>query len=80
MAVLLGISRRKLLVGGPIAIVCDGDLITIDIVNRNIHLHLSDEEIAQRLKKWKYVPKVTKGYLATYAKLVQSADKGAILI
>lgn len=66
--------------GGPIAIVCDGDLITIDIVNRNIHLHLSDEEIAQRLKKWKYVPKVTKGYLATYAKLAQSADKGAILL
>lgn len=65
--------------GGPIAIVRDGDKITIDIENRNLHLHLSDEEIENRLKSWKYEPKNLKGYLATYAKLALSADKGGIL-
>jgi dihydroxy-acid dehydratase len=65
--------------GGPIAIVEDGDKITIDFENRDLHLHLTEEEIAERFKNWSYEPKKLKGYLATYAKLANSANKGAIL-
>jgi dihydroxy-acid dehydratase len=66
-------------VGGPIALVHDGDKITIDVVNKNITLHVSDEELAKRKADWKYQPKKTKGYLARYAKLAKSADKGGVL-
>ncbi len=66
--------------GGPIAIVEDGDLITIDIPNRNLHLHISEEEIKGRLARWQRPePKFKKGYLALYARLAESADKGAII-
>ncbi|MCX5907307.1 MAG: dihydroxy-acid dehydratase, partial [Deltaproteobacteria bacterium] len=66
--------------GGPLAIVRDGDLITIDIPNRHLHLHVADEEIKARLAKWKRPePKFKKGYLALYARLAESADKGAII-
>jgi dihydroxy-acid dehydratase len=66
--------------GGPIAVVQDGDLITIDIPNRSLHLHLSDEEIKRRLAGWQRPePKFKKGYLALYSRLAQSADKGAII-
>jgi dihydroxy-acid dehydratase len=66
--------------GGPIAVVEDGDLISIDIPNRSLHLHISDEEIAARLAGWQRPePKFKKGYLALYARLAESADKGAIL-
>ena len=66
--------------GGPIAFVQDGDLIELDINNYKITLHVSDEELARRKAEWKPLPpKVTTGYLARYAKLVSSADKGAIL-
>ncbi|MBQ2529401.1 MAG: dihydroxy-acid dehydratase, partial [Treponema sp.] len=66
--------------GGPIALVEEGDKITLDINNYKITLEVSDEELAKRKAAWKApTPKVTKGYLARYAKLVSSADKGAIL-
>ena len=66
--------------GGPIAIVQDGDLITIDIPNRSLHLHVSDEDIRSRLSHWKKPePKFSKGYLALYGRLAESADKGAII-
>ena len=66
--------------GGPLAIVENGDLVTIDIPKRNLHLHLSDEEIKARLSKWQRpVPKFKKGYLALYSRLAESADKGAII-
>ncbi|MBW1785361.1 MAG: dihydroxy-acid dehydratase [Deltaproteobacteria bacterium] len=66
--------------GGPIAIVEDGDVITIDIAERNLHLHLSSGEIRDRLSKWRRPePKFKKGYLALYARLAESADKGAII-
>jgi len=66
--------------GGCLAIVEDGDLITIDIPNRNLHLHVSDEEIKGRLSRWQRPePKFKKGYLALYARLAESADKGAII-
>lgn len=66
--------------GGPIALVQDGDLIELDINNYKITLKVSDEELAKRRENWKAPePKVKSGYLARYAKLVSSADKGAIL-
>jgi dihydroxy-acid dehydratase len=66
--------------GGTIALVQDGDLIAIDIPNCKIELKVSDEELALRRANWVCPePKVKTGYLARYAKLVSSADKGAIL-
>jgi dihydroxy-acid dehydratase len=66
--------------GGALAIVRDGDQITIDIPNCGLHLHLSDEEIASRLKQWKApAPKFAGGYLSLYSKLASSADQGAVL-
>ncbi|MDD2679827.1 MAG: dihydroxy-acid dehydratase [Candidatus Omnitrophica bacterium] len=66
--------------GGPIAVLKDGDTITIDIPNRKIEAKLSQEEIRKRFKNWKPVaPKIRTGYLSRYSRLVTSADKGAIL-
>ena len=66
--------------GGPLAIVQDGDLITIDIPNRRLELHVPDDQIKARLTGWKRPePKFTKGYLALYSRLAESADKGAII-
>jgi dihydroxy-acid dehydratase len=66
---------------GPIAILKDGDIITIDIPKRKLEVKLSKSEIEKRLKNWKTVaPKITSGYLARYSKGVSSADKGAILL
>ncbi len=66
--------------GGPLAIVNDGDEITIDIPGRRLHLHVSDEEVKTRLFRWRAPePKFKKGYLALYARLAESADKGAII-
>lgn len=66
--------------GGPIAIVREGDIIAIDIPSKKITLELSDEEITNRLKAWtKPQPKITKGYMARYSKLVSSASEGAIV-
>jgi dihydroxy-acid dehydratase len=66
--------------GGPIAVVQDGDTIAIDIPQRSLHLHVSDEEIQARLARWQRPePKFKKGYLALYARLAESADKGAII-
>ncbi len=66
--------------GGPIALVEEGDKITLDINAYKITLEVSDEELSRRRAAWKCPePKVKTGYLARYAKLVSSADKGAIL-
>ncbi len=66
-------------VGGPIAIVQEGDIITIDAESNALTIDLSDEEIARRLEKWQPpAPTYTKGVLAKYVKLVTSASEGAI--
>jgi dihydroxy-acid dehydratase len=66
--------------GGPIAIVENGDKISIDVINGTIHLHVSDAEIEGRLKHWQEPePKVKKGYLRLYSRLASSADEGAII-
>ncbi|MBS7310046.1 MAG: dihydroxy-acid dehydratase [Treponema sp.] len=76
----LGHCSPEAAVGGPIALVEEGDMITLDINNYKIHLDVSDEELSKRKAKWVCPePKVKDGYLARYAKLVSSADKGAIL-
>ena len=67
-------------VGGPIALVEEGDIIEIDINANTINMRVSDEELAARKAKWQpRQPQVTTGYLSRYAKLVTSADKGAVL-
>jgi dihydroxy-acid dehydratase len=66
--------------GGPIAIVQEGDIINIDIPNRKLDLVLSDDEIKNRLEKWRPIePKIKEGYLGLYSKLVSSAKFGAVL-
>ncbi len=66
--------------GGPLAIVENGDRISIDVLNSSIQLHVPDDEIEERLKKWKKPePKIKKGYLSIYTKLASSADEGAII-
>lgn len=66
--------------GGPIGLIKEGDIISIDIPGRALNVELSDSELATRRANWvKPAPKVTTGYLARYAKLVQSAKIGAVL-
>lgn len=67
-------------VGGPIALVQEGDTIEIDINANTINVLVSDEELAKRKAEWKpRQPKITTGYLARYAKLVTSGAQGAVL-
>ncbi len=67
-------------VGGPIALLRDGDIISIDIPNHSINVKLSDEELAARKAQWKpRQPKINTGYLARYAALVTSGNRGAVL-
>ncbi len=67
-------------VGGPIALVEEGDIIKIDINANTINVDITDEELEARREKWQpREPKVTTGYLARYASLVTSANTGAIL-
>lgn len=67
-------------VGGPIALVEEGDIIRIDIPANKLELLVSDEELAKRRVKWQpRQPKITTGYLARYAAMVTSGNRGAIL-
>ena len=67
-------------VGGPIALVEEGDIISINIPELKLELKVSDEELAARKSKWQpREPKVTTGYLARYAAMVTSGNRGAIL-
>lgn len=67
-------------VGGPIALVEEGDIIKINIPENKIELAVSDELLAKRKAEWKpRKPKVTTGYLARYAALVTSGNRGAVL-
>ena len=67
-------------VGGPIALIHEGDIISIDINANKLNVKVSDEELARRKAEWKpRQPKVTDGYLKRYAALVTSGNRGAIL-
>ncbi|MEK6527483.1 MAG: dihydroxy-acid dehydratase, partial [Nitrospirota bacterium] len=66
--------------GGPIAVVRNGDIISIDITGRKLDILVSDREMKKRLETWKpSSPKITKGWLARYASMATSASTGAIL-
>ena len=76
----IGHCSPEAAVGGPIALVEEGDRILIDIDQHKLELMVSDEVLAERKAKWQpREPKVKTGYLARYASLVTSADKGAVL-
>ncbi|MDD3415519.1 MAG: dihydroxy-acid dehydratase [Lachnospiraceae bacterium] len=67
-------------VGGPIALVKEGDIIQINIPENTLNVKVSDEELAKRKEKWiPREPKITTGYLARYRELVTSGNRGAIL-
>lgn len=67
-------------VGGPIALIEEGDIISIDIPANTINVKVSDEILAERKAKWQpREPKVTTGYLARYASMVTSGNRGAVL-
>jgi len=67
-------------VGGPIALVEEGDIIQINIPEMTLNIAVSDEELSARKAKWQpREPKVTTGYLARYASMVTSGNRGAIL-
>ncbi|GAA0297848.1 dihydroxy-acid dehydratase [Gracilibacillus halotolerans] len=66
--------------GGPIAFVEDGDMIELDLNNRTMNLEISDEEFNKRKANWKgFEPKVKKGWLGRYSKLVTSANTGGVM-
>jgi len=67
-------------VGGPIALIKEGDIIKIDISKKTINVDVSPEELEKRAKAWKpRKPKITTGYLARYAAMVTSGSRGAVL-
>lgn len=67
-------------VGGPIALVEEGDMISIDIPNCKLNMKVSEEEMAARKEKWQpREPEITSGYLARYREMVTSGNRGAIL-
>ena len=66
--------------GGPIALVKDGDRILVDVPNRRLELLVDEAELARRKAAWKRPePKVKTGYLSRYARLVTSANTGAVM-
>ena len=76
----IGHASPEAAVGGPIALVEEGDIISIDIDNHKLDVLVSDQEMAARKARWQpRTPQVTTGYLARYASLVTSADRGAVL-
>jgi len=76
----VGHISPEAMVGGPLAIVKNGDIIEIDIIGRRIHLHLSSEEIEMCLKEWCPPPaKVSKGVLTIYARMAGQANFGATI-
>ena len=76
----IGHASPEAAVGGPIALVEEGDIISIDIDNHELNVLVSEQEMEARKAKWQpRTPQVTTGYLARYASLVTSADRGAVL-
>jgi dihydroxy-acid dehydratase len=76
---MIGHVAPEAMVGGPIALVQEGDVISIDTATSKMDLKVSKAELARRAKKWKPIkPHYTSGALAKYASLVQSASEGAI--
>ncbi len=76
---MVGHTAPEAAVGGAIAVIRDGDVITVDSVNRRLEVELSDQELENRLRAWSPpLPKYTSGALAKYARLVSSSAQGAV--
>jgi dihydroxy-acid dehydratase len=76
---VVGHVAPEAFVGGPIALVREGDRITIDAHKQLLQVHVSDEEMTQRRVVWKQpAPRYTRGVMAKYVKLVSTASKGAV--
>jgi dihydroxy-acid dehydratase len=76
---MIGHVAPEAFVGGPIAAVCDGDNISIDLVRGELTLEVSQGELAARLRKWSApAPRYSRGVFAKYASQVSSASEGAI--
>ncbi|MGC8767076.1 MAG: dihydroxy-acid dehydratase [Brevinematia bacterium] len=76
----IGHISPEAMAGGPIALIKEGDIISIDMISKRLDVKVSDEEFERRKKEWKKPEsKVKHGYLARYSKLVSSADKGAVV-
>ncbi|MCI0841038.1 MAG: dihydroxy-acid dehydratase [Chloroflexi bacterium] len=75
----IGHVAPEAMVGGPIGVLREGDIITVDVANRELNVKLSDAELAQRSAEWKAPPpNYSTGVLAKYAKMVSSASIGAV--
>ncbi|MEA2585689.1 MAG: dihydroxy-acid dehydratase [Thermomicrobiales bacterium] len=76
---MVGHVAPEAFVGGPLAVVREGDTIVLDVDNRGLNVELADEEIRARLADWTQPePRYTSGVLAKYAALVTQADQGAV--
>ena len=76
---MIGHVAPEAAVGGPIALVRDGDVISLDIPNRRIEVQVPEGEMRRRREAWQApAPKYTSGALAKYARLVSSASEGAV--
>ena len=76
---MIGHVSPEAAVGGPIALIRDGDIISMDVERRELSVRLSEEEIGSRRDEWRApAPNYTTGVMAKYAKLVSSASVGAV--
>ena len=76
---MVGHVAPEAAVGGPIALLQEGDIVTLDIPGRQLNVKISEEELTDRQSKWNPIPpNYTTGALAKYAKLVSSASTGAV--
>lgn len=77
--IMVGHITPEAQMGGPIALINDGDIVSIDIIKSSIDVKLSEKELMERKKRWQAPnPRYTRGVLAKYATLVGSASKGAV--
>lgn len=77
---VIGHVCPEAMIGGPIAVIQDGDFVTIDIPDRRLSVEISEEEIRRRLEQWvKPEPKIKKGIRTVYARLAVQANKGAAI-
>ena len=75
---IVGHMAPEAALGGPIAALREGDMITLDVPNRRLEVELTDQELQTRLQQWQPpVPRYTHGVMAKYARMVASASEGA---
>ncbi len=76
---MIGHVSPEAVEGGPIALVREGDQVSIDIPRRKLDLLISEEELERRMRSWKpRKPRIKRGYLKLYARIAESADRGAV--